>query len=169
MASAKAPRWLTQAFQQGVDAFAALETPVHRTTRAAYPGAHPLCWLAAHDPAKRPCSPGHLERFHFIRRQDVEAAMWAQLPTPKIDVFDPASIWTGLDRKTRDELVLIAAWDPRNGGLACEQHHRRYDQHQVSLPRERVIVRYEALPPRVIQFGFDYSEGRLLDRFPSDI
>lgn len=187
MAAAKAPRWLTQTFQQGVDYYATI--PLN--PRPAYPGAHPYCWLAAHDPARRPCTPGHLERFHFIRRQDVEGAMWAQLLEATVEQTcelcrgsgcnpnnvlaaclgcDGARTWPRpiLYEEKRD-LILIAAWDPRNGGLACEQHHRRYDNHQVSLPRERVIVRYEALPSRVIQFGFDYSEGRLLDRFPSEI
>ena len=188
MAKAKAPSWLREAFSRGVDAYTAAEHPIGHV--GLYEGANRFCWLAQHDPAKRPCTPGRLERFHFIRRQDVEGAMWAQLP----DTIQYCSDCGGaggfaVERMIGhsfiecgacegrghfspydpDELILIAAWDPRNGGLACEQHHRRYDQHQVSLPRERVIVPYAALPSRVIHFGFDYSEGRLLDRFPSDI
>lgn len=165
MAKAKAPRWLTQAFQQGVDAFAAEETPIGRVV-GNYEGTNRFCWLAAHDPAKRPCTPGRLERFHFIRRQDVEGAMWAQLREARIwrcqpGVLDPCLMFPW----ERDELILIVAWDPRNGGLACEQHHRRYDQHQVSLPSERLIVPRSALPSRVVEFAGDYSDFRLLERF----
>jgi hypothetical protein len=169
VAKAKAPSWLREAFSRGVDAYTAAEHPIGHV--GLYEGANRFCWLAQHDPAKRPCTPGRLERFHFIRRQDVEAAMFTQLWHATIAIERPDGVWLDaqMTGPEREDLTLIAAWDPRNGGLACEQHHRRYDQHQVSLPRERVIVRYEALPSTVVQFGFDYSEGRLLDRFPSEI
>lgn len=174
MAKPKAPAWLREAFRDGVDAFLDEENPTWSQRPSIYP-----CWLAPHDPARRECT-GRLERFHFIRRQDVEATMWAQLLEAEFTpwVYRHAGRRGRLPAEqenrllTRAEvwdLILIAAWDPRNGAHACEQHHRRYDNHQVGLPRDRIVVPYSALPSRVIQFGFDYSEGRLLDRFPSTI
>lgn len=160
MAKPKAPEWLREAFRDGVDEYTRAE---HTGIGKPYPLANPWCWLARFDPARRPCA-GVLERFHYVRRQDVENAMWSQLANA---IYEDAE---GLIQNAWDwDLILVAAWDARNGGMGCEEHHRRYDGHQVSLPRERVIVPFSALPARVIHFGFDYSEGRLLDRFPASI
>jgi len=162
VAKPKAERWLTDAFAEGVDEQHEIE---RRRMTFAYPGALLDCWLSHFDPAQRPCSPGPLERFHFVRRQDVEARIWQQLTgaTWRLPGLYPAEYPKG----RRDELILLAAWDSRNGGYACEQHHRRYDRHQVSLPSEQIVVPYEKLPGRVVAFGFDWSEGALLERFPS--
>lgn len=208
MAKPKAPPWLAEAFRDGVDERDGGEDwrGVERARgRAAYPGAHPNCWLAHHDPARRPCAgdPSHfLERFHFIPRQRVEAAIWEALRGAIVDepcptchglgtVIDPTQLaptpgyhrqrvacWdcdrvgtfrAPLVKAEVDDLILLAAWDPRNGGLACEQHHRRFDDHQVSLPRDRVIVPYSALPPHVVHFAFDYGIDAQLGRFPASI
>jgi len=71
--------------------------------------------------------------------------------------FDPA------------ELIMLAEWDARNAGLACEHHHRRYDGHACSPRAPRIVVRYEDLPSHVIHFAFGWGVDAQLDRFPSEI
>jgi len=177
---AKAPAWLRAGFAEGV-----LELAPPRP-RPAYKGALGRCWLAQHDPRRRPCS-GHFERFHFLRRQSVEDAVAALLPDrwellrQLEDQMGEPDFWSGNYAATvakahgelvgsgalrpLADLILLAAWDPRNGGVGCEGHHRRFDHHLTpALP-----VRYEALPPHVVQFAFDWGIDHLLDRFPSEI
>lgn len=181
----KAPRWLTEAFRDGIDERGgAFRIGIH--VPPAYVGAHPYCWLADHDPARRPCSLP-LERFHFIPRQRVENAMWEALREAVIEEPCPRCGGRGLlgggiiagdlcpachgaahfraPFLTGEawDLILLAAWDPRNGGVACEGHHRRYDGHAVSLPRDRIIVPAAALPAHVNEFVDDY--GLLADYF----
>lgn len=181
MANPPAPPALREAFRDGVDDYVREPdggfTLVASREQIAYPGALRLCWLAQFDPARRPCSSTGFERFHFIRRQDVEAALWQNLPADgawfsldDVTEFEPGVLvpetfqaWQFVGRW---DLIHVAAWDARNGAHACEQHHRRYDNHQVSLPRERVIVPRAALPGRVVEFTDDYGLERLLERFP---
>lgn len=215
MAKAKAPSWLTTAFAEGV-----VELAPPRP-RPAYKGALGRCWLAQHDPRRRPCS-GPFQRFHFLRRQTVESAVADLLadaqPEPgqedaavihraigptSVDVLGPtrkaALDYPGIGRNLTmtvgaefaddraavlDEarpyeaqllrewwasivpsLILLAAWDSRNGGIGCEGHHRRYDSHLTPA----LDLRYEHLPSPVIQFAFDWGIERLLDRFASEI
>lgn len=171
MAKPKAPAWLCESFRDGVDeAFTAehgLGLP-----RPAYPGASPWCWLAQFDPARRPCTE-HLERFHFIPRQRVEHALWALLPAEgawfaleDADAGEDCATWQFLGRW---DVILLAAWDSRNGGFGCEGHHRRLDKHQVSLPREQILIPYSALPGRVSQFALTFGLEHEMDRFPSSV
>lgn len=182
MAKPKAPRWLTQAFADGVDERHALlwqpnpPISVPRPTRP-YSTAHPLCFLAHHDSKRLPCGgqPGRdpIERFHFIARQRVENALGALLPypgstTPMLvnmdDVPYLGGIFTVEDRR---DLILLAAWDPRNAELGCEHHHRRYDGHACSPRAPRIEVPPLALPIRTVDFVFDYGlEVAAEDRFP---
>lgn len=168
MAKPKAPTWLREAFRDGVDERVG-QGPVDfgaaRIVPPAppYPAANPYCWLAQHDPARRPCS-GPIERFHFIPRQRVENALAALLPT-----FPPA--WEGpsftLDEAR--EIVLLAAWDPRNGGLGCEHHHRRFDGHACSPRAPRIVVPQHHLPYHVLAFAVAYGFEEMpwfRDRFP---
>lgn len=177
MAKAKAPRWLTESFRDGVDQFATAEGHPPKP----YPLANPWCWLARHDPARAGCD-GALERFHYIGRQRVENALGALLPfavditfnddgsiniggpPPPVDAAGRISGPPPIAEEWRDEITLLAAWDPRNGGLGCEGHHRRFDGHQVSLPRHRIIVPRIALPGRVVDFAGDYGLESDLER-----
>jgi hypothetical protein len=103
------------------------------------------CCLFLHDPAARPCS-GRLERLHWIGRQRVRNALWCSLPLP-----------------CGPDLILLAEWDPRNGGIACEGHHRRFDRH---LTPELVVPR-SALPAHVEEFIADWGlELQATDKFP---
>lgn len=135
----KAPRWLTESFAVGIDEREAM-AQLDEWTDA-------QCWLAQFDPTNRRCS-GRYERFHYVSRQRVENALRALLPD--VSVF---SAYPGVDA----DLVLLAAWDPRNGGIACEAHHRRFDSHLVPLPSEQIVVPYDALPEHVIEFADDYG------------
>lgn len=143
----KAPAWLRESFRDGVDerlprdpdgGYLLISTRSRRR----------LCWLAEHDPLCRPCE-GKFERFHFIPRQRVEHALYALFPWPTVPEVR--------------ELILLAAWDPRNGGLACKAHHRRFDGHMtptLTIPRS-------ALPAHVIEFAEDWGlESQLEQRFP---
>jgi hypothetical protein len=173
---ADAPAWLRESFRDGVDErLAAIRQPV-----PAYPGADPYCWLAAHDPKRWPCTgqPGKVfERFHFIPRQRVENAVFALLLGAEIE--ESWNDWNGeeggagdYDRpmmpEERDDVILLAAWDPRNAELACEHHHRRFDGHACSPRKPKIIVPRAALPGRVVQFALDYEIEAQLDRFAND-
>lgn len=149
MARPKAPRWLTGAFRDGIDE---RDTVVVSSGERKYYG----CQLAQHDPLERPCS-GGLERFHWIGRQRVENAMGALLPY--LMPFD----W----RWDRDEIILLAAWDPRNGGIACaDEHHARLDSHREPT----LIIPASALPSHVHDFAADWGlESQLEARYPSGV
>lgn len=149
MPKPKAEAWLRESFATGV-----YERVAAENRRSALP-----CWLAQHDPRRRPCS-GRGEIFHFIPRQRVENALGALLPT-----FPPA--WEGPSFTLEDarELILLAAWDPRNGGIGCEHHHRRFDSHATP----ELSVPLAALPAHVIEFAHDYDfigSGWFAERFP---
>lgn len=157
MARPKAPRWLTEAFRDGIDE---RDTVVVSSGERKYYG----CQLAQHDPLERPCL-GRLERIHWIGRQRVENAMWdaffgalyldeADCPVPV--PFD--SVW---------ELTLLAGWDPRNGGIACaDEHHARLDSHR----EPRLIIPASVLPNCVHDFAADWGlESQLEARYPSEV
>lgn len=167
MAKPKAPVWLREAFRDGVD-----EEGRHQrilTMRApAYVGASGACWLAQHDPARRPCSGPH-ERFHFVGRQRVENAMWDRLRDALIEEDDGegGTFRTPFLRFEVWDLTLLAAWDPRNGGVGCEHHHRRFDGHACSSRAPKIVVPRLALPAHVEDWGADYGlEHELERKFP---
>jgi hypothetical protein len=155
VAKPKAPRWLTEAFAAGVDEreamFALDEGPYG-------------CWLAQFDKEERPCT-DKLERCHVISRQRVEKALGAllrceggppsvQMPgTTEWDLVPPSPA-------ERDDLILLAAWDPRNARIACEGHHRRFDAHATPP----LVVPYDALPEHVLEFADDYGLELELER-----
>lgn len=153
MAKPKAPVWLREAFRDGVDEreHARLRVPAPDVAPVRWDGPVPWCWLAQHDPRRRPCS-GPLERFHFIGRQRVRAALFALLPGAR-ELID----W----RWEPADLLPLAEWDARNGGIACEAHHRRFDNHLTpELP-----VRWMDLPGHVLEFADDWGlEDQLHDR-----
>jgi hypothetical protein len=177
----KAPPWLTLAFAEGVTE---LEL---RSTRfpAAYPGAYGRCWLAQHDERRRPCS-GPLERAHLISRQRVEHALGALLPDRwelinqmEAQMGEP-DFWSGNYAATvakahgeligssllhpLADLILLAAWDPRNAVIGCSgEHHPRFDSHATPP----LVVPQSALPAHVFEFADDFGlETALNDRFP---
>lgn len=151
-----APAWLREAFRDGVDERGAEFRRAGLTP--AYPGADPLCFLADHDARIRPCV-RPLERFHFIGRQRVRNALGATLPNVQVAsalaAFDPDT-W----RSIAPELIELAEWDPRNGGFACEQHHRRFDSHMMPP----LIVPLHALPGHVREFAEDWGLADELER-----
>lgn len=160
MAKAKAPRWLTQSFADGV----VEQMPLRPAP--AYKGALGRCWLAQHDERQRPCS-GRLERAHLISRQRVENALGALLPSPAEaqvqlarqyaeGLIEPDWVYSATD------LILLAAWCPRNGVIACQHHHRRLDGH--GMPE--LVVPFATLPDHVLEFAEDWGIEGQLDRFP---
>lgn len=159
MAKPKAPEWLRLAFKDGVDE---REGDWALMSDRAYPLARPRCQLAQHDPLELPCS-GRLERFHFVNRQRIENAMGALLP-PRCELSRG-----GIYPYSRDEvaeLILLAAWDPRVGGISCEAHHRRLDG-ALTPP---LIVPYGALPSHVTDWAADFGlESQLEARYPSEV
>lgn len=187
MARPKAPRALTEAFAHGVDEQRVLD-------RGKLPGftlegqRDPDCWLAWMDPARAPCS-GKMERFHFLRRQSVETAMWEALREATVDERCELCIGSGCHpmNVTRPcvgcegrgtwpspllnidlwEIIHAAAWDHRNADIACEDHHRRYDSHAVSPAKPRIVIPYTSLRPRMILYVRTYGlENLAAERFP---
>lgn len=153
MAKPKAPRWLTEAFRDGVD---------ERQWERVRLNLADSCWLAQHDPLRRPCS-GRLERVHMIPRQRVERALDALLPTGgSVFLNGEAAILDHLDRR---DVILLAAWDPRNAVLGCGgEHHPRFDSKQTPA----LVVPRSALPGHVEEFVADYGlETSAEERFPA--
>lgn len=151
MAKPKAPRWLTESFKDGVDERYAAE--------AEFMGDEGVeCWPAQFDPQRRQCE-GRFERFHFLGRQRVEHTLGGLLPTEIIIDPKPGEevYGSGLELLDWTDFILLAGWDPRNGGIACEAHHRRLDSHLVPLPSEQLVVPFEALPEHVLDFASDYG------------
>lgn len=171
MAKPKAPAWLREAFKDGIDDREMVyRDGVERFRRKGqpYPAANPWCWLAQHDPAQLPCAgqPGKvIERFHFIGRQRVEAVLWDGLLGA---IVDPEGDYPyALAGDDLWSLILLAAWDPRNGGLGCEHHHRRLDGHAVSPRAPQIVVPGPLVPAHVAEFVTDYGlEIPFVDRFP---
>lgn len=174
MAKPKPPAWLTTAFAAGVSELApARPAPV-------YKGALGRCWLAQHDERRRPCS-APLERAHLIPRQRVENALGALLP--RADAAGMIACGTcnafshlvdacpdcegGLIHfpgNHRTDLIQLAAWDPRNGVIACEGHHRRFDNHATPP----LFVPSLRLPAHALDFVLDWGlESQMRDRFPN--
>lgn len=104
------------------------------------------CWLAQHDPEQRPCE-GSAEIFHFVNRQRVENALYPILP----DHWSSERWW---------EVIHLACWDPRLGGIACEAHHRRLDSQ--AMPPLKVPL--DALPAHVTDWAQDYGMEAELER-----
>jgi hypothetical protein len=145
MPKPKAPRWLTESFRDGVD--------------EAY---GEICILDVLDPLQRPCT-GKLERFHWIGRQRVENALGALMPSEPYFEDTIATMTGTLPWSTAVDLILLAAWDPRNGCVACEGHHRRFDGHLTS----ELKVPWGCLPGRFLDFVYDWGlESELERKFP---
>jgi hypothetical protein len=175
VAKPKAPRWLTEAFADGVVDL------VRQDHFDLLPDRRPPCFLSYFDPDRRGCE-GEFERFHFIGRQRVEHALGVLMPAAGERCpwcsgrgCDPGNVLadcptcggscvTAPVDFDSTPLILVAAWDPRNGGIGCEQHHRRFDDHQVSLPRNRIVIPLSALPGRVVAFAGDYGLESELER-----
>jgi hypothetical protein len=166
----KAPRWLTESFAQGID---------ERELYACSDEGEVQCWLAQFDRDQRPCE-GRFERFHFIGRQRVEHALGALLPAAVELTVSAQELWRLADEKPDmpiptapvdwSDVIHLASWDCRNGGIACEAHHRRFDKHLVSLPSEQVAVPFSALPEHVHEFAADWGlEDELEAKFPEDV
>lgn len=165
MAKPKAPVWLREAFRDGVDEFAAAEDKLPERDYARGGCQEEACWLAPFDGHRRPCK-GPFERFHFVNRERVENALGALLPTsgyfPTLPDDRITQIMDGWDRAA---LILLAAWDSRNGAIGCEGHHRRLDNHATPS----LIVPQSRLPDHVREFAHDWGlQGSIDERFPPE-
>lgn len=187
-----APAWLREAFRDGVDDREMVYrdgVERWRSKQRPYAGANPWCWLAQFDPKRLPCAgqDGHLiERFHFLRRQSVEGAVGGYLPDRwellrhlEAQIAEPG-FWDDPARAQPiaslhgeiigsgklaplADLVLLAAWDPRNGGLGCEHHHRRFDHQAGSPTAPSIIVPAFALPEHVDLYIAGYGLDQLAE------
>lgn len=78
----------------------------------------------------------------------------------------PACEGIGIPPDVRIDLILLAAWDPRNGGIGCVGHHRRFDSHATPT----LTVPRSALPDHVEEFAADWGlERQLEDKFPGEV
>jgi hypothetical protein len=173
MPKPKAPEWLRLAFRDGVDereALTAIEVEPY------YYG----CWLAQFDTEERPCT-DKLERMHVIGRQRVENALGALLKPCEMcnDHGVIAVSIQGIDSHgevsgdyinatcpeclgiSASTTVLLAAWDPRNGKIACEGHHRRFDSHATPA----LVVPADSYPEHVLEFAEDYGLEHCLPEY----
>lgn len=149
MAKPKPPRWLTASFADGVVELAPARP------KPAYRGALGRCWLAQHDPRCRPCELP-LDRAHLIPRQRVENALGALLGRRPNEADE-------LSKRDRDDLILLAAYDPRNAVIGCRAHHRRLDNHATPA----LVIPQSVLPAHIFEFASDYGlEAELERRFP---
>jgi hypothetical protein len=160
-----APAWLREAFKDGVDDREMVYrdgVERFRKKQRPYAGANPWCWLAQFDAKRVPCGgqPGKvIERFHFINRQRVGNVLWAARPLDGplyvVELEGPGPTF-----------IQLAEWDARNGGLACEHHHRRFDSHADSPSAPAIRVNYAHVPDHVIEFALDWGlEAPFEERF----
>lgn len=83
-------------------------------------------------------------------------------PVPELSVdYDcqpcPACEGNGMPLATRDELIELAEWDPRNAGPGCVDHHRRFDGLANAGPGSAITVYRETLPAHVEEFIADWG------------
>lgn len=103
------------------------------------------CWFRTCIPGIDGCE-GPIQGCHWIKRQRVE--------------YDVAFM-VGSARS--DDLVLLAAWDPRNGVPGCEKHHFRFDSNR----QPSLIVPRELVPTTAEYFCADWGlETPLEERNP---
>lgn len=97
------------------------------------PGGALPCWYGEHieDPSK--CE-GRIIASHVIKRRRVENFL---------GVWGPHDV----------DLVIQAAWDPRNAVAGCKAHDDRLDGHQMPP----LVIPREKLPPDVIEFAEDWG------------
>jgi hypothetical protein len=131
-----------------------LQTAFHRVAMersyaTVFLGGQRACWLAVHDPLKRPCERHRFfEAAHFIGRQSIRNC-------PTLRGLDP-------------ELLELAEWDARNGVPACVEHHRRFDNHADAGPGSAIAVPVEAIYPELAEFIAEWGlESEAERRFPA--
>lgn len=152
MPSTEAPKWLREAFRDGVD-----DAVAHELAQAPWDEGQGVCWLRPFDTRRQPCS-GKLERFHFIGRQRVRNLLWDALLyavyAETQEIFE-----------TR-ETIMLAEWDARNGGIGCEGHHRRFDGHACSARAPKIVIAGGDVPGHVREFACCYGlEMAFAERF----
>lgn len=142
------------------------ERPLTTSLLARYP---PPCWFMLNVPDIDACGgdlgPDHIEAAHWVKRQQVER--WVKLQYgPYAEPAANLLAW----QEAREELVALAAWDPRNAVPSCEHHHRNFDAHRVPLPALQIIVPRLLVPEHVIEFITDYGlETALEDKHPLEV
>lgn len=124
------------------------------------------CWFSrymgdvAHD-----CD-GSIQGCHFIKRQQVEKMVGAQLPNYGEAIaagdIEPGNAVDFIEwQMMLDEAVMLAAWDARNGIPGCEHHHQLFDGGRLLVPRK--LVQRAAL--HVVEFSNYWGlETALLER-----
>lgn len=116
-----------------------------------------------------PCE-GPIEGAHWIKRQTVER--WVEGFREVRQLVDPHTEKLYIGGAVEyvewslavDDLVQLAAWDPRNGVPACERHHRIFDSQRVPLPSEQIVVWRHQVPAHVEAFALDWGLEHELDR-----
>lgn len=112
------------------------------------------CWFGRYMDVDEPCN-GPIQGCHFIKRQQVEKTIGARLPAYVESVTDLTD-WS----LTCDEIVIVAAWDARNGIPGCERHHHHFDFGSLLVPLELV----HRAAPEVVEFTRWYELEYLLER-----
>lgn len=109
---------------------------------------------------------GRIEGAHWIKRQAVEEQIRRQYG-PYVDGLPrPGGRGPADWELDRDDLIALAAWDPRNGVPACQRHHGRFDGRLVNAAEPFVVYRPFA-PVHVEEFVADCGlETRLEQKCP---
>lgn len=158
-----APSWLRAGFALTIDERAETEGLLPRSAYARGGCQEQACRLARSDALVRPCA-GKFERFHYLGRQRVENALYALLPGEVVHDPSPGTeeYGSGVEFPDWSDVILLAEWDARNGGIACEQHHRRFDNHLT--PPLKVAA--ADLPGHFLDFLCDWGlEQEAADKF----
>lgn len=134
------------------------------------------CWFGRCVPGIDGCE-GRLEGAHWIKRQRVEGTLCHNFQTEPtlrsvhryVKEANRGASLKDMEPRAADavDLVLLAAWDPRNGVPACSKHHARFDGHRVDATNELIVWRHE-VPAPVESFCTDWGlETALEDRNPA--
>lgn len=127
---------------------------------------------------------GDIQAAHFIAKADVKSWLEAQIwvcencvdgilygtleadPTEGLVPYVcPACVGNGMSRIQRDELIVLAMYDPRNAVPACaDEHHTRFDNTRVPESAPELKVPRARVPARVLEFVEDYGLEHRLER-----
>jgi len=119
------------------------------------------CWYAANVDGNLNCE-GRIIASHIVKRRRVENFLSEQLPEGPLPVplMGDESDNDLIPDEYDVDLLLQAAWDPRNGVPGCQAHDDRLDGHRMP---PLVIPRHK-LPPATIEFCEDWGLEYELER-----
>lgn len=115
------------------------------------------CWFGSNVSDPHKCE-GRIEGAHWIKQQRIRKVLELTLP---VRLGDGDYVY---DEERRQELILLAIWDPRNGVPACNRDHTVFDSQRTPLRSKQIVVWRHQVPAHVEAFAEDWGLTHELDR-----